>query len=123
MDKIKNNNNQNLAIYQKYMELIYYTNNIVKKYPKTESFTSVREIKAALFHGLKLLIYAIKKYNKKDKLNYLNELDIHLTIIKVHMRLSYKSKYINIQNYTTWSNLITDINNMLGAWISSCLKK
>ena len=27
-----------------------------------------------------------------NKLNYLNELDIHLTIIKVHMRLSYKSK-------------------------------
>ena len=52
----------NLAIYQKYMELIYYTNDIVKKYPKSETFGLVKEIKNAMYSGLRLLMYAIKTY-------------------------------------------------------------
>ena len=106
-------NNSNLIIYQKYIELIEYTNNILRKYPKSETFALVKECKSTLYSGLRLLIYAIKSYQKKDKLKYLNELDTNLHILKVHIRLSYKS----------WSKLITDICNMLGGWINSCLKK
>ena len=68
-------------------------------------------------------MYAIKCYQKQDKLKYLNEFDINLNLLKVHIRLSYKYKYISMQNYQAWSNLVTDICNMLGAWISSCLKR
>lgn len=117
------NNKSNLMIYQKYLELIYYTNDILKKYPKSETFALVKEIKNNLYSGLRLLMYAIKVYNKQEKLKYLNELDINLNLLKVHIRLSYKYKYITMQNYQSWSNLITNICNMLGAWISSCLKK
>lgn len=113
----------NLKIYQKYLELIYYSNDIVRKYPKSENFTLVSEIKNSLYTGLRNLMYAIKSYNKNDKLKYLNEFDINLNLLKVHVRLSYKYKYISMQNYQTWSNLITDICNMLGGWISSCLKR
>ena len=113
----------NLSIYQKYMELIYYTNDLVRKYPKSENFALVKEIKNSLYSGLRLLMYAIKTYSKQEKLKYLNELDIHLNLLKVHIRLSYKYRYISLQNYETWCTNITDICNMLGAWISSCLKK
>lgn len=113
----------NLKIYQKYLELIYYSNDIVRKYPKCENFTLVIEIKNALYSGLRALMYSIKSYNKNDKLKYLNEFDINLNLLKVHIRLSYKYKYISLQNYQTWSSLITDICNMLGGWISSCLKR
>ena len=67
----------NLSIYQKYMELIYYTNDLVRKYPKSENFALVKEIKNSLYSGLRLLMYAIKTYSKQEKLKYLNELDIH----------------------------------------------
>ena len=80
----------NLAIYQKYLELIYYTNDLVRKYPKSENFALVKEIKSSLYSGLRLLMYAIKVFNKQEKLKYLNELDIHLNILKVHIRISYK---------------------------------
>lgn len=123
MQNNTSSNKFNLGIYQKYIELIYYTNDILKKYPKSETFTLVKEIKNSLYNGFKLLMYAIKVYNKQEKLKYLNELDINLNILKVYIRLSYKYKYITMQNYQTWSSLITDICNMLGAWISSCLKK
>ena len=117
------NSTNNLAIYQKYMELIYYTNNILRKYPKSEVFALVKEIKNSIYNGLRLLIYSIKLYNKHDKLKYLNEFDIQLNLLKIHIRLSYKYKYISTQNYESWSSIVTDICNMLGAWISSCLKK
>ena len=116
-------NKSNLVIYQKYMELIEYTNNILRKYPKSETFALVKECKSTLYAGLRLLIYAIKAYQKHDKLKYLNELDTNLHILKVHIRLSYKYKDISMQNYQTWSSLITNICNMLGGWINSCQKR
>lgn len=116
-------NNYNLTIYQKYLELIYYTNDILKKYPKSERFALVTETKNCIYSGLRLLMYAIKVFKKEEKLKYLNELDINMNLLKVYVRLSYKYKYISIQNYQSWSTLITNICNMLGAWISSCLKK
>lgn len=123
MEEKMNQQNSNLKIYQKYMELIYYTNDLVRKYPKSETFALVEEIKHTLYAGLRLLVYAIKTYKKQDKLNFLNELDINLNLLKVHIRLSYKYKYITVQNYNHWSSLITDICNMLGGWINACLKK
>ena len=119
----KNKSNSNLLIYQKYLELIYYSNDIVRKYPKSEKFALVNEIKSILYTGLKNLMYAVKLYSKSEKLKYLNELDINLNILKVHIRLSYKYKYITMKNYQTWSNLITDICNMLRSWITSYIKK
>ena len=115
--------NNNLLIYQKYLELIYYSNDILKKYPKSEHFSLVTEIKQALYTGLRNLMYAIKSYNKQDKLNNLNEFDINLNLLKILIRISYKYKYISMQNYQTWSNLIANICNMLGGWINSCLKR
>ena len=116
-------NKPNLAIYQKYLELIYYTNDIVRKYPKSETFALVKEIKSSLYTGMRLLMYAIKSYRTQDKLKYLSELDIHLDLFKVYVRLSHKYRYITTQNYNSWSVLLTDICNMLGGWINSCQKR
>lgn len=117
------NNQSNLVIYQKYLELIYYTNDIVRKYPKSETFALVKEIKSSLYNGMRLLMYAIKSYKVQDKLKYLSELDINLDLLKVYIRLSYKYRHITIQNYNSWSAILTDICNMLGGWIISCQKR
>ena len=68
-------------------------------------------------------MYAVKTYNTNKKLNYLNELDINLDLLKVYIRLSYKYQYISMQNYNSWCNLLTEICNMLGGWINSCQKR
>lgn len=115
--------NTDTIIYQKYLELIYYTNDIVRKYPKSERFTLVNEMKSTIYIGLKCLLFGLKVYPKQEKLKYLNELDINLKLLQVHMRLSFKYKYISMQNYATWSTKVTEICNMLGGWIHSCLKR
>jgi hypothetical protein len=113
----------NLVIYQKYLELTYYINDLVRKYPKCERFTLVQEMKQTLYVGLKNLMYAVKIFQKSEKLKYLNEFDICMNLLKIHLRLSYRYKYITTQNYETCSKYIADICNMLGGWIKVCLKK
>ena len=115
--------NKSLKIYQRYLELVNYSNDIVRKYPKCENFALVQDIKNSLYLGLRNLMYAVKSFNKKDKLQHLNELDINLSLLKVQIRLSYKYRYISLQNYQSWSTIITDICNMLGGWILSCQKR
>ena len=105
------------------MQLIYYTNDLVRKYPKSETFALVKEIKNSLYSGMRLLMYSIKTYQVQNKLKYLSEFDIQLDLLKVYIRLSYKYKYITMQNYNTWSKNLTDICNMLGGWINACRKK
>lgn len=117
------NLNENLLIYQKYLELIYYTNDLVRKFPKQERFVLVQEIKQNMYAGLKNLLFAQKEYNLQNRIKYLNILDVNLNILKVHIRVSYKSKYISTNNYSAWSSKITDICNLLGAWIKSCQKR
>lgn len=112
-----------LQIYKSYMSLIAYSNDLVRKYPKSEKFALVQEIKKSLYNGLRFLMYAIKVYNNQEKLKHLNDFDIELRLLKIHIRLSHKYQYISTQNYATWSEQITDICNMLGGWINSCVKK
>ena len=112
-----------LQIYHKYMNLIIYSNDIVRKYPKTEKFVLAQEIRQTVCHGLRLLIYAIKIYPPIDKVKYLKELDINLVLLKIQIRLSYRYKYISKKNYETWNTSITEIENILSRWITSCQKR
>lgn len=117
------NDKEKLMIYQKYLDLIYYTNNLCIKYPKSEKLALASETKQSMYAGLRHLLYAFKNFTKKGKLSYLNELDVELNLQKVFVRLAYKYQYISKQNYETWSAKITDICNMLGGWIKSCLTR
>lgn len=117
-----NNQKSSISIYTKYVEFVLYTNNILNKYPKKETFTLVSEIKNIMYKGLENLIYALKSYNSKEKLSYLRSFDVQLTLMKIQVRISYKLKYISMQNYQTWSEKITDLSNMLGGWINYAKK-
>ena len=62
---------ETLVIYQKYLDLIYYTNNLCIKYPKSEKLALASETKQAMYLGLRHLLYAFKEYNKKGISTYL----------------------------------------------------
>lgn len=111
-----------LLIYQKYLSLVQYAHDIVRKYPKSEKFALAVETRRTTIEGIRYIVYAEKLISKKDKMKYLHELDACLKVQKVHMRLAYNFRYISQQNYESWSKLITDVGNLLGAWINSCTR-
>lgn len=112
---------ESLMIYKQYVEMIYYTLTIIMKYPKSERFSLAQDTKNITYDGMKCIIYAQKEFNKKERLKYLNKLDADLKLIKVMVRIAHKKKYINSKNYTAWSKKITNISNLMGGWIRSCL--
>lgn len=107
------NNKLNLVIYKKYIELIYYTNDILKKYPKFEHYALIKKIKTTLYSGLQLLMYAIKTYNEQEQLKYLNKINININKLKVHIKLSYKYKLITMQDYEDWNSLMADFSSLV----------
>lgn len=117
------NNLEELTIYKQYLEMIYYTENITIKYPKIEKTSIVSYIKNKTYSGMDLIIKAQKERDKIKRLNYLNQIDCNLKMLKVLIRISYKRKFININNYKAWSKKIYNIGNLLGGWINSCLKQ
>ncbi len=110
---------EDLIIYKQYMELIYYMEMILMKYPKSERFALVTNIKNNTYDGMKYIILAYKAFKKDDKFNYLNKLDVNLKMLKVFIRISYKRKYISVKNYAAWSRKLANIGNLLGGWMKN----
>lgn len=114
---------EDLIIYKQYIELLYYTENILMKYPKCERFALASTIKTTTYEGMRHIINAYKAYHRDEKLSELNHLDSTLKMIKVMVRVSYKKKYINGKNYAAWGKKLANLGNLLGGWMKSCLKQ
>ncbi len=115
-------NVEDLSIYKQYIELIYYTEMILEKYPKCERLSLVTNIKNNTYEGMKYVISAFKSYSKGEKMDNLNRLDTNFKMLKVLIRVSFKRKYINSKNYGAWSKKISNLCNLLGGWMKSCQK-
>ncbi len=114
---------EDLIIYKQYLMLIFYTEEICLKYPKVEKYSLVLNIKNTTYNGIKEIIFAYNDYRKEDKIVHLKRLDSELKFLKVLIRISYKRKFISSKNYNAWVKKITNISNLLGGWIRTCLKK
>ena len=121
-NKVRPDEIESLKIYGKYLDLLSYTEMILKKFPKCERFALASQIKLVTYEGMEQVIYAFKFYDKTKKLEALNTLDVKLKMLKVLVRVSYKAKYITIQNYRAWSTKLFHVAYLLGGWINSCLK-
>ena len=118
MSKIDNR----LLIYQKFTNLIYYSKNLLNKYPKSERFDLCSDIKNILYTTLRNIIFAWKEYDNKEKLKYLRQIDVDLLVLKSLITISYKYKYITQKNYMVWCDNVSEIGRLVGGWIKSCLK-
>ena len=119
MPKIDNR----LVTYQKMSNLIYYSKNLLKKYPKSERFDLCNDIKNILYENLKYIVYAWKAYANIEKYDYLRKADVNLVVLKSFITISYKSMYINQKNYMVWNEQVDEIGKLIGGWMKSCQKE
>ena len=103
-----------LVIYQKFTNLIYYSKNLLNKYPKSERFD--------LSSDIRNIIFAWKAYDNNEKLRYLRQIDVDLLVLKSLITISYKYQYITQKNYMVWNEHISEIGKLVGGWIKSCQK-
>lgn len=102
-----------LIIYEKLDELLFYSRGLLGKYPKSERFDLCTDIKESCYKMMRLVIYAYKTRNRNKQLEYLNDCDIELSVLKTLVRVSYKMKYITDKNFMAWSNRLSEIGKML----------
>ncbi len=114
---------EDIKIYQVYMDFICYIEVLTEKYPKHTKTGLVTYIKTNLYEGMKDIILAYRVFDKKEKLVYLNKLDVTLKMLKVFARISYRKKYINVKNYGAWSRKLNNVGTALGGWINSCQRQ
>lgn len=108
-----------LIIYKSMVNLIYYSNNLLKKYPKVERNMLVKNINDINYEIIRLIIKSYKEINKSKKFYYLNEIDINIKLYCVYIRISYKSKYISSNNYGAWSRKLNNISNLVFKWVNN----
>ena len=116
------NSLEDLTIYSKYVDLYNYTFEILKKFPKAEINSLICNIKNITYEGFKNLVNDQKAYNMDGRKISLNEMDASMKVLKLLVRVSYKQKYINSNNYKAWSKKIAEVTNMMGGWLKSCQK-
>ena len=107
---------EDLVLYKKYVDLMYYGYSLMVKYPKCERYGIVADIKNNLTKGLEDII----NYNKYKKIIFLDDLDKIIKVLLVLIRISYKMKYITNKNYSAFSKKLNIINNLrVGLYISN----
>ena len=99
---------EDLVLYKKYVEFMYYSYSLLVKYPKCERYGIVSDIKNNLTKGLEDII----NFNKYKKIIYLEDLDKVIKVLLVLIRISYKMKYISNKNYSAFSKKLNLINKI-----------
>jgi hypothetical protein len=103
-----------LTIIQKTYDLIKWYVPIINRLPRNHKFTLGDRMIIGLYEFLEGLITA--KY-AKEKLIYLEPLNVKLDILRHQTRLLLDFKIMKVERYEYVGQLIKDIGNELGGWI------
>jgi len=105
-----------LILKRKLEEMIQYGYVAMSRFPKSERFTLVADIKSSMYTALRLTITANKRYHKK---NTLQDLDIEVEMLKSLVRTSKDLGFLPFKQYEHWQSLNVEIGRMIGGWIKS----
>ena len=111
------------TIYQKYFAYVRYSTHLLRKYPKFETFSLVKDIRTEIYDNYKRIYCCLSTKDKQYILKTLRQIDISLNFLKLLIRLSYKEEYISLNNYEAWSKSTDELCRIIGAWIKNAKKK
>lgn len=75
--------------------MIYYSKNLLNKFPKSKRFDLCNDIKNLLYEKSKKYSFWWKAYTPQEKFKYLRETDVNLVVLKSMVTIAYKYQYIS----------------------------
>lgn len=103
-----------IPIYENYMEYMIQT---LIKLPRTEKFSIGTEFKSVMYDTFKNIMF-IEKATQKERIYYLNKIDVGLNIQRALLRIMKKNKWIDTKRFDYVMNtLIREIGAILGGLI------
>ena len=116
MEKYKEKENR-LKLIPKAENYCTYIINLIIKLPRTEKFSIGTEFKSVMYDTFKNIMF-IEKATAKERIIYLNRIDVELNIQRVLLRIMKKNKWIDIKRFDYVMNtLIRQIGAILGGLI------
>ena len=98
---------------EKYIE---YMLQVILKLPRTEKFSIGTEYKLSMYQILKNIMM-ITKIDRKNILEYLNEIDGLLNTQRIYLRIMKKEKWIDEKKFKVAMEQIYEIGKILGGLI------
>lgn len=114
---------ESISIYNNHLDLVYYSYEILKKFPKSEKEVLSKNIREVLLDIYVNIINAYDENKIDEKIRILKKISTSIKVIEFYIRLSYKQKYISSQNYGAWSRKVLNVNKHLSNWITACQKR
>jgi len=105
-----------LKVFQKMYDFTIWMTNHTTKYPKSQRFSFAVRIENLMLEILSLIIVANKKRNKTE---YIKEIDIKLEELRILIRISKDLKLINLKSYKYAVLKLEEIGKLLGGWWKS----
>ena len=101
--------------YEFYME--YMLEIILFHLPRTEKFSIGTEFKSVMYDTFKNIMF-IEKATQKERIYYLNKIDVGLNIQRALLRIMKKNKWIDTKRFDYVMNtLIREVGAILGGLI------
>ena len=106
------NKNNILQLIPKAEQYIQYMIEIILKIPRTEKFSIGTEYKLSMYQMLKNIMM-ITKIDRKNILEYLNEIDGLLKTQRIYLRIMKKEKWIDEKKFKVAMEQIYEIGKIL----------
>lgn len=101
----------NLVLFQKFEEFVEYFFPIIDRFPKTEKFALVSQIKNICYEIQKSIISANRL---EDKRPGWNNVDISLEMLRFFVRHSRKRKFLSPKSYETAEKKLAEVGRIIG---------
>lgn len=107
---------EKLVIFQKTFDCYKYLYVALRQFPKSERHVLAADIKNIMNEFLQLLIVANKSWNKTK---FINDADVKLDMIRIHIRLAKELQFLKMKQYEILSTQLSEIGRLLGGWLKS----
>ena len=107
-------NEENLVIYQKWLDVAKDAYNLLKRFPKEEKFILAAQIRDAVINVGTLIIEVNEERSPHAKNEKANALDRAIKKVRTLFRLAEEFEYISHKNYLTICAKGIEVGRILG---------
>ena len=101
---------------QKILDMMEYAYIALRQFPKSEKYALATDIKHCMDLILGYAITAQKRYYKRTTLQ---EMDVEIAKLRTYIRLAYNLRFLSMDKYQNWSDMVVEIGRMLGGWLKT----
>ena len=102
------------------MDILLWLFPKVNTFPKKQRFVIGQQVENSGLEILKLIIHANNEKNPAKKLQYLDEMNTELEILRSLLQISQELKFMSAKSLEHIIIQIDEVGRMMGGWAKGC---